>query len=166
MCGRSLSRSSIPVGLLNLKQFTPSQLSRKEITMSYLGQTTAAVVAAVVADGVVDAAEVADLRAFFYEDGTVDADELNALFEINDAVSGNGNDAGWTALFVEAGTDAVLADDETPGVLDDAEWATLKALVDGDGTVDGNERALLANIKANATSTPADFDAFCAANGV
>ncbi len=104
----------------------------------------------VVADGVVDADEVKAIREKFYSDGKIDQDEADAMFEINDAVSGNANDDSYEKLFVEVLSDFVLKDDETPGVVDQAEGDYLVSKIEGDGEVDSAEKALLLNIKANA----------------
>jgi len=115
-----------------------------------------ALVAAVVADGVVDAAEVNELRAVFLEDGTIDREEADALFEINDAVSGNDNDASYEPFFVETLASHVLEDEETPGVVDAAEGDWLADAIGADGDIDMAEQALLLNIKANATAIESD----------
>ena len=39
------------------------------------------------ADGVIDAAEVAQLKEVLYADGVIDKEEADFLFELNDAVS-------------------------------------------------------------------------------
>ena len=67
----------------------------------------------VIADGVVDAAEVIELRTAFYADGVIDQDEADAMFAINDAVTGNDNDATYEQLFVDVLSDFVLKDEET-----------------------------------------------------
>lgn len=120
----------------------------------------------IIADGVVDSAEVAQIRAYIYADGKIDREEADQLFEINDAVSGANNDAGWPNLFAEAITSHVLDDDESNGDLDEDEWAYVKGKVEGDGQIDVAERALLAMIKAKANSVPDDFVAFCAQNDI
>ena len=56
----------------------------------------------IIADGIVDATEVAQLRAEFLADGVIDREEADALFAINDAVSGNDNDPSYEDFFVEA----------------------------------------------------------------
>lgn len=106
----------------------------------------------VIADGVVDAAEVLELREKFYADGVIDQDEADAMFAINDAVTGNDNDPTYEGLFVEVLSDFVLKDEETPGVVDAEEGAYLVSKIEGDGEVDAAEKALLLNIEANATA--------------
>lgn len=103
-------------------------------------------VANITADGVVDAGEVAMLRESLYADGTIDRAEVDALFEINDAVSGNDNDASWVALFVEAISGHIMED----GVIDAEETAYLKSKIEGDGAVDSTELALLEHLKSHA----------------
>lgn len=113
-------------------------------------------VANITADGVVDAQEVKDLREKFYADGKIDQEEADAMFDINDAVSGNDNDASYEQLFVDVLSDFVLKDEETPGVVDAAEGDYLVDKIEGDDTVDGVEKALLLNIKEKATSIESD----------
>jgi len=102
------------------------------------------------ADGVIDAAEVAMLRERLYEDGVIDREEADFLFEINNAVSGKKNDSGWQDLFVEAIADHVLADEASPGVVDEAEAAWLHERLWSDGKLDAVEKALLKHLKAKA----------------
>jgi uncharacterized membrane protein YebE (DUF533 family) len=101
----------------------------------------------IIEDGVVDADEVATLRTELYADGVIDREEADALFEINDAVSGNDNDPTWDVFFVEAISDHLLNDDVSPGEVDDDEAAWLISAVEGDGQVDGVERTLLEAIR-------------------
>ena len=117
----------------------------------------------IIEDGVVDADEVVTLRTELYADGVIDRDEADALFEINDAVSGNDNDPTFYALFVEAISDHLLLDDVSPGEVDDDEAAWLISSVEGDGQVDGVERTLLETIQTRVnelgTTLPASLQA-------
>ncbi len=119
-----------------------------------------AMAANIVEDGKVDAREAAMLRETIYADGVIDKDEATVLFQINDAVSGNDNDPAWGKLFVKAITDYVLADDTSPGVVDEDEAAFLIERIQGDGKVDDIELQLLVNITAKATSCTDTFNAF------
>lgn len=105
----------------------------------------------VVADGIVDAEEVKEIRKVFYEDGKIDQEEADAMFEINDGVSGAENDESYQQLFVDVLSDFVLKDDETPGVVDESEGDYLAEKIEGDGNLDDVEKALLANLRDNAT---------------
>lgn len=110
-----------------------------------------ALVSDVVADGKIDAAEVEELRSALYADGKIDMEELDALFEINNAVTGNDNCPEWKAFFIDAVTDAILADANSPGVVDATEAASLIALIGNDGRIDTIELCTLVNIVSKAT---------------
>ena len=105
------------------------------------------------ADGVIDAAEVAQLKEVLYADGVIDKEEADFLFELNDAVSGKENAPEWTAFFTQAICEV------SPGVIDADEEAWLIAKVNNDGQVDEAEKALLRAIKAQAKSFPAGLEA-------
>lgn len=106
------------------------------------------------ADSVIDAAEVAQLKEFIYADGAIDKEEAEFLFELNDAVSGNCNDETWNAFFIQAISDYLLKDPESPGEIDSEEAAWLEAKIGADGRVDGIEKALLESLKAEAKAFP------------
>ncbi len=110
--------------------------------------------AEILADGVIDAAEVKKLKDILYADGVVDKDEANFLFALNDAVSGKDNDASWKDFFVQAISDFLLKDESSPNEIDGNEAAWLLEKIGTDGKVDGVEKALLENLKANAKSFP------------
>lgn len=105
----------------------------------------------VLEDGIIDADEIAKIRERIYDDGIIDREEADFLFRLNDGVSGKDNDPGWTDLLVEAISDHVLKDDESPGVIDEDEATYLIDKIKGDGQVDMTELSLLVNILANAT---------------
>ena len=109
-------------------------------------------VESIIADGVVDDAEALDFETAVYADGEVERDEADAAFAINNAVSGAANSPEWERVFVRVVTDYVLQDDITPGVVDDDEAAYLIENIEGDDTVDPIERALLVNIRSQATA--------------
>lgn len=107
------------------------------------------------ADGIIDFEEVKTIKAVIYEDGKIDKDEADFLFELNDAVSGKENAPEWKDLFVDAITAFVLEDEVSPNEIDEDEAEYLYNQIKGDGQVDDIERALLENIKAKAKSFPA-----------
>ena len=108
----------------------------------------------ILADGVIDEAEVKQLREVLYADGKIDKEEAEFLFELNDAVSGKDNHPDWEALFIEAITSFLLEDETSPGEIDDDEAQWLLAKIQGDGQVDGIEKALLDNLKKKAKNFP------------
>ena len=108
----------------------------------------------VVADGVIDAEEAKQIRDRVYADGRIDREEADFLFAVNDVVSGNDNDPAWCELFVEAISDHLLKDENSPGAIDAEEAAWLVERIQGDGEVDQNEKALLKSLAGQATSVP------------
>lgn len=106
------------------------------------------------ADGIIDSEEVKTIKSVIYEDGKIDKDEADFLFELNDAVSGKDNAPEWKDLFVDAITAFVLEDEVSPNEIDSDEADYLYNQIKGDGQVDDIERALLENIKAKAKNFP------------
>jgi uncharacterized tellurite resistance protein B-like protein len=111
------------------------------------------------ADGIIDAEEVAKLKEILYADGIIDKEEAEFLFEINDAVTGKENDPAWETFFIQAISDFLLKDEVSPGEIDNDEAAWLVEKIGADGQVDGTEKALLENLKKEAKSFPASLAA-------
>lgn len=110
------------------------------------------------ADGIIDAAEVKELEAALFADGKIDTGEAEFLFELNNAVSGKANHASWETLFIKAISSYLLDDDNSAGEIDpkEAEWLYNK--VKGDGQIDSVEKNLLISLKANSKNFPANLD--------
>jgi len=106
------------------------------------------------ADGIIDAEEVKTIKEVIYEDGKIDKDEADFLFELNDAVSGKENAPEWKDLFVNAITSFMLEDEVSPNEIDEEEANYLFNQIKGDGLVDETERALLENLKAKSNNFP------------
>lgn len=106
------------------------------------------------ADGIIDAEEVKTIKEAIYEDGKIDKDEADFLFELNDAVSGKENAPEWKSLFIDAITSFMLEDEVSPNEIDDEEANYLYNQIKGDGQVDETERALLENLKAKSKNFP------------
>ena len=109
--------------------------------------------ASILEDGVVDSAEVSQMRAVLLADGVIDREEADFLFEINDAVSGKANDKAWTEFFVEAIASHLLDDDASPGEIDADELNWLSSKLLADGQIDSIEKALLHELSKR-TSLP------------
>ena len=105
-------------------------------------------------DGIIDVEEVETIKHKIYEDGKIDREEANFLFELNDAVTGKDNAPEWKELFIDAITAYVLEDEISPDVIDEDEADYLYKQINGDGQIDDTERALLENIKAKAKNFP------------
>lgn len=116
--------------------------------------------AAILADGIIDAEEVRTINKAIYEDGKIDREEADFMFELNDAVTGKENHYSWKDLFVKAITDHVLKDDQSYGLVDDDEADYLIGKIQGDGTIDEIEQALLLKIIEKATGACEKFQDF------
>lgn len=110
------------------------------------------------ADGIIDSAEVNELKEILYADGLIDKEEAEFLFEINNAVSGKENDSSWESLFIEAISNFLLEDENTPGEIDKEEADWLFEKINGDGQIDSIEKNLLLNLKNKAKSFPANLE--------
>jgi len=106
------------------------------------------------ADGVIDAAEVKELETLLFADGKIDTEEAEFLFELNNAVSGKENHASWESLFIKAISSYLLDDENSAGEIDadEAEWLYNK--VKGDGQIDSVEKNLLLNLKSKSKNFP------------
>ena len=107
------------------------------------------------ADGIIDAEEVKTLESVIFDDGVVDKEEADFIFELNNAVSGKANAPEWKDFFVKAITSFVLDDDKSNGEVDEDEAKYLYDQIKGDGQIDDVEKALLENIKAKSNNFPA-----------
>lgn len=109
---------------------------------------------AILADGKIDAAEVAEIKKVIYEDGSIDTTEANFLFDLNNKCSGAKNHASWATLFVDAICSYLLDDEKSPGVVDikEADWLMKK--IQGDGKLDSTEKKLLKKLAGSAKSMP------------
>jgi len=106
------------------------------------------------ADSIIDAAEVKELEKVLYEDGVIDKEEADFLFELNNAVSGKMNAPEWKDFFVKAITSFVLDDEQSNGEVDEKEAKYLYNQIKGDGQIDDIEKALLENIRAKSKNFP------------
>lgn len=122
-------------------------------------ETLNGLVQAIIEDGKIDADEIQQLKDNLYTDGTIDRDELDAVFQINDAVSDNAeNDPSWPNEFARIVADGVLKDENSPGVIDSEEATYLTEKIMADGGVDTAEKAALQLIRTEATSIVPEFD--------
>jgi hypothetical protein len=124
------------------------------------GKSLSTMAQQILQDGVIDANEVARLRARIYADRRIDRSEADVLFQLNDATSGRGNHPSWGELFVEAIGDFVLKDEASPGVVSEEEASYLISHIRGDGRVDANELALLVKVVTDSDSCPPALNDF------
>ncbi len=106
--------------------------------------------------------DVLKLRAAYYEDGTISADEAEMLFAINEASSVQ--DPVWPPFFVEAITDYIVNQAEPDGYINANNASWLIAHISKDGRVDSKtELDLLINVLDKARWSPASLVHFALA---
>jgi hypothetical protein len=95
------------------------------------------------------------------EDGIVDREEAEMLFEINDALSGSNEvDQSWKSLFIDALTSHILKDEISPYRLDEVETQFLISRIERSEKIDPLELELLVNVSASVQTAPQSFHAF------
>jgi hypothetical protein len=129
-----------------------------------MSKLTAALIATILADGVIDSEEAKKIHDIVFEDGTIDRPEMDGLFQLNDGAKATSPE--FDALLAKAAVNHVLADEKTPNVLDDDESVYMISKIKGDGIVKTNEMLIVACIMANAKSVPDSFRAFAKEIGV
>lgn len=109
-------------------------------------------------DSIIDEVEVKKIEEVLYDDGVIDQEEADFLFELNDAVSGNDNHSSWESFFIKAICDFLLEDEVSPGEIDDDECKWLVGKIEGDGQVDSIEKNLLISLKSKAKNFPIELN--------
>jgi uncharacterized membrane protein YebE (DUF533 family) len=116
-------------------------------------------IAAFLADGKIDEAEVKILKKELYADGKIDAAEVKFLIELRETAQKKAKTrkeevgAAFEKLFFKAIEDNVLKD----GKIDDAEAKWLRTMLFADGKIDDNEKKFLETLKKKAKTTSASF---------
>jgi len=110
------------------------------------------------ADDVIDEAEVKILKKELYADKQIDKKEVEFLIELrNDAqkkAKGAPLSPAFENFFFKAIQDNVMGD----GVIDDKEVNWLRKMLFADGTIDAAEKKFLQKLKKAATTPSAKFD--------
>ncbi len=106
------------------------------------------------ADGLIDAAEVKEVESILFADGKIDVEEAEFLFDLNNAVSGKENHSSWETLFIKAISSFLLEDEDSPNEIDSQEAEWLYNKIKGDGQIDNIEKNLLLSLKNNAKNFP------------
>jgi hypothetical protein len=118
--------------------------------------------AAILADGKIDDAEVKILRKELFGDKKIDDDERDFLIALRNAAQKKAYRGqlrpSFEKFFFEAIENNVLAD----GVIDADEARWLTKLIFADKKVDDNEKKFLERLKKGAKRTSPEFDALCA----
>ena len=114
------------------------------------------------ADGTISPEEILILRRLGWQDGKIDADEAEAIFEVNHRLAAP--DDAWTDFFVEALGEYLVNGCEPVGYVDEANAAWLMAHIERDGRLESMaELALLVKLFERARSVPENLRAFAIA---
>ncbi len=118
----------------------------------FLDYVLAAIRRAVEDEGLIGEARAAQIRRIIYRQGRPEEEPVERrlaefLFDLNDAMTDRPNHQSWSELVVEAISDHVLEDEESPGEVDATEAEWLVRRIKADGRYDHTEKALLAKIK-------------------
>ena len=117
----------------------------------------------ILADGVIDDAEVRALQKEFWADGKIDAKEVEFLIELRNNAQKKAKakkvevNPKFETLFFKAIEENVLRD----GKITNKEASWLRKMLFADGKIDDNEKKFLTKIKKSATKTSPDFDQLC-----
>jgi uncharacterized tellurite resistance protein B-like protein len=116
-------------------------------------------IAALLADGKIDDAEVKVIKKELYADGKIDRKEVEFLIELRNAAQRKAKDGtlstAFENLFFKAVQDNVLED----GVISAKEAGWLRKMLFADGKIDDNEKKFLKKLKASAKKTAPAFNA-------
>lgn len=107
----------------------------------------------IAADGTISPEEILILRRAGWQDGTIDADEAEAIIAVNRRI--RAPDAAWADFFVEAVAEFVVNGAEPAGYVDEAKADWLMARLDRDGALESlAELELLVKLFGRATRVP------------
>jgi len=114
----------------------------------------------ILADGVIDDAEVRVLQKELWADKKIDAKEVEFLIELRNSAQKKAKakkvevNPKFETLFFKAIEQNVLRD----GKISNKEAGWLRKMLFADGKIDDNEKKFLGRIKKSATKTSPDFD--------
>lgn len=105
------------------------------------------------ANGKIDESDVALLREVIFT-GELTLAKGNFLFDIKDSTDRNNQCSAFKDLFIEAITDLLLKDEDSPGEIDENEAKWLRAKIRFKGYTDKTDELLIKNIKSKSINWP------------
>ncbi|MDR0712695.1 MAG: YqhA family protein, partial [Bacteroidales bacterium] len=108
----------------------------------------------ILARSAIDESAVRQLQEVLPDNGGMNKEKANMLFELKDAFLNRNNHPEWKAFFTDAITSFLLEDDETPGEIDNSEAQWLRAKIQYDGKLGKIDKMLLANLKKKSINFP------------
>ena len=119
-------------------------------------------IAGVLADGMIDGDEVNQLREAVYDDGEVDVNEIQAVFQlverVDDPLVPVGFDTSATQQeFISFCQQVVYDYAAADGEIDDEEAQVIRTAIEGDGQVSYIEEMVLRRLLSSGATMPSDF---------
>lgn len=107
------------------------------------------------ADGLIDSAEVKLIKKEIMADGVVDSEEVDFLVDLRNSAKKLSPE--FETFFFSALSSNILAD----GVIDASEAKKLRKILFADGIIDENEKKFLNNLKKQTKKTCPEFEKLC-----
>ncbi len=118
-------------------------------------------IGALLADGILDDAEVKVIKKELFADGKIDRKEVEFLIELRTEAQkrakGQPLSKSFETMFFKAMEENVLDN----GIISAREAGWLRKTLFADGKVDDSEKAFLKKLKKSATKTASQFDKLC-----
>ncbi|MCH5247588.1 MAG: YqhA family protein [Muribaculaceae bacterium] len=108
----------------------------------------------ILSDGKVDEEDVNTLKHLMQEEGRINHDLANFLFDIKNTVSPTKLSPEFKSFFVEALSNHLLFDEKSPGEIDENEARWLRGKIQAKGNADEYDKALLEDLKNRSINFP------------
>ena len=108
----------------------------------------------ILSDGKLTADEVNQLKKIIYNEEGMNLEKANFLFHLKELASRGEVAHEFLPLFVEAITNFLLEDEDSPGEIDESEAKWLRAKIQYSGHMDEYDSALLKNLKKRSINFP------------
>lgn len=105
-------------------------------------------------DGTIDQKDLDLINNYIKEEGQVSKDLANFLFYLKNNTSKGKIPSGFKQLFVDSITAYLLADESSPGEIDEEEAKWLRAKIQYNGKIDDFDKALISNIRKKSINFP------------
>ena len=105
-------------------------------------------------DGIITDDELELIRAYLADDGGMNIEKGNFLFDLKNKSTKGRLPAAFKDLFVESICSLLLEDEQSPGEIDDSEAKWLRARIQYNGRIDEYDKLLLENLKKKSINFP------------
>ena len=106
------------------------------------------------ASGCIEEVEVNSLRDALFDEEGISKEKADFLFELKDTVNKKKMPKSLETLFIEAISNFLLEDDDSPGEIDEQEAKWLRAKIQHKGYADSIDKKLLVNLRKKSINFP------------